>query len=132
MIAPVRFTVLPEVADGSTGSAVPVVGVGDDEVEEAVRVEDDDDNDDDDVVEEEEEELVSELVVDELVVSEKLVFVPSVVGVLRMLGLLVSPTLIVGRDRLAVMPVALANTVVARLLAVPHPTCEKPPANWFV
>ena len=35
-------------------------------------------------------------------------------------------------ERVEVMPVAEALTVVARLLAVPHPYCEKPPSNSFL
>jgi len=38
----------------------------------------------------------------------------------------------VGWLKCVVRPVALPRTVVARLLAVPHPHCEYPPSNAFL
>jgi hypothetical protein len=47
-------------------------------------------------------------------------------------GLSVKATVKVGRTKLAVIPVAVASTVVARLLAVPHPNWLNPPSNTFL
>ena len=82
---------------------------------------------------EDEEELVvlvgAEL---ELELELVLVLVPSVVGSERVDSLAVSGMLMVGRSSVVVIPLADPKTVVARLLAVPHPNCEKPPSYTFL
>lgn len=54
--------------------------------------------------------------------------VPSVVGVARELGLCVKETSAVVSTIAEGTPEALAKTVAARSVAVPHPNCENPPS----
>jgi len=68
----------------------------------------------------------------ELELELVLVLVPSVVGSERVDSLAVSGMLMVGRSSVVVIPLADPKTVVARLLAVPHPNCEKPPSYTFL
>jgi hypothetical protein len=79
------------------------------------------------MVDEEEESDV----VDDEEVRDLLDWVPSVVGVLRVVMPCVYDTLTVGRVR-TVAPLALFLTVAARSLAVPQPNWEKPPSKTFM
>lgn len=126
-MAPVRSGGL--VAAGADGGAVVPVAVLDVEVrvvdgvvvgvvDGSVEGEDDDDDD--------EAELDSEL---DSELDCLLVTVPSVVAWLKVLAAAVRAILLVCRSKAPVIPLALANTVVPRSLAVPHPNCENPPSN---
>jgi hypothetical protein len=59
------------------------------------------------------------------------VTVPSVVGSANVAAVCVKLKVKLGRSGVAVIPVAVASTLVARLLAVPHPYWKKPPSNTF-
>ena len=113
-------------ADGADGGSEVPVAVLDVEVsvvdEVVVGVVDDSAEDDDD----EEVELDSEL---DFELDSLLVTVPSVVGLLKVLAVAVRATLSVCRSKVPVIPLAVANTIVPRSLAVPHPNCENPPSN---
>ena len=103
---------------------VEVKVVDDDVVEDVVVVEldvvlDVVEDADVDVIEDVEAVELDEIKVVEL--DRLVIVVPNVVGTLRDVGVMVKLNVSVGRLR--VMPLADAMTVVARLLAVPHP-------NW--
>ncbi len=141
MMAPVLSTPEPESAPCCTDAlpeTPPVAPAVDDDVDDIVEVEE--------VVElvDDEEVVVDEVVVDDFLVDEW-------VGVARVkLWVPVLGLMVVGTDRLvgvaeklklSLLSVTIpakgaliegvASTVVARVLAVPHPNWEKPPANWF-
>lgn len=109
----------------SLGEFVPVVVGGVvvgwlvDVVDELAEVEVDEADDDD----EEDEELVKGLVP---------VLGSIVIGVETVVGSAVRLTSTLDMDTEAVMPEAVASTVAARSLAVPHPYCDAPPPNWFL
>ena len=60
------------------------------------------------------------------------VTVPSVVGAVRLSALSVKLKVKLGRVGVSVIPVADANTLVARSLAVPHPNWKNPPSKTFL
>jgi len=59
------------------------------------------------------------------------VTVASVVGAVRVSAVSVKLKVKLERSTVSVMPVAVAKTLVARSLAVPHPNWWKPPSNTF-
>lgn len=65
---------------------------------------------------------------EEVVLLDVVVSGPSVVGVSKELGFWVSATLTLTSAMADGAPSAVARTVAARALAVPHPNCEKPPS----
>ena len=98
------------------------VDVDDSDVVEDVELDNEDEEDELLVVELDVVLVVCELEVVELVVCE----VAVDVGVTEKLRLALV------KLNAEVMPVAVACTVVARLLSVPQPNCEKPPSNTFL
>lgn len=73
--------------------------------------------------------VLEEEVEDDVVEAELSMPEPICVGVARLLGLCVKPTLSLVRCTSDETPVALSDTVAARSLAVPQPHWENPPSN---
>jgi hypothetical protein len=59
------------------------------------------------------------------------VTVSSVVGAVKVSAVSVKLKVKLGMSRVSVIPVAVANTLVARSLAVPQPNWKNPPSNSF-